>query len=290
MPVGLYVPLLLSALWTIEPPPAPPLSPSLSPSPSPSPTLAVDEAGEVAAEPQGGAGISPVEIIPRIELRQSYLRLPGGVAVNATTPELDMQFFRRMLLRYQLPVQIVKTPAGQISGVGDVRLETLIVIASNKTSLVGAIAGVVLDTASQPQLGTGREQIFLGGGLACKPFSWWLLYGVAQELLSVGGSSVRPDVNQLALRAGTVVFGKQYNWFKLDVDTTVDLLEKRGRLFGTLEMGSLLVGRVGLFARAGTQLAGQRELDFALAAGLRYLFRLQTSKPRPGANPGGGSL
>src|SRR6266404_3838073 len=213
MPVGPYVPLLLSTLWSVDllPPPPPP--------PTPPPTGVVQETGEVAAEPEGGAGISPVEIIPRIELRQSYVRLSNGVAVNATTPELDMQFFRRVLLRYQLPVQVVKTPDGQISGVGDVRLETLIVIASNKISLVGAIAGVVLDTASQPQLGAGREQVFFGGGLAFKPFSWWLLYGVAQELLSVGGSSVRPDVNQLALRAGSVVFGKQYNWFKLDLDT-----------------------------------------------------------------------
>jgi len=273
MPVGPYVPLLLSALWAVDP------------------TGAVEEAEDVPAEPQGGAGISPIEIIPRIELRQSYTRLSNGVAVNATTPEVDMQFFRRVLLRYQLPVQVVKTPDGQISGVGDVRLETLIIIASTKVSLVGAIAGVVLDTASQPQLGAGREQLFFGGGLAGKPFVWWLLYGVAQELLSVGGkNSVRPDVNQLAVRAGSIVFGKQYNWFKLDLDTTVDFLEKRGRFYGTVEMGSLLVGRVGMFARAGTQLVGQRELDFSLAAGVRYLFRLETSKPRPGGHPDGGSL
>jgi hypothetical protein len=283
MPVGPYLPMLLSTLWAVDLPP-PPSSP-------PSSSGAVAEAADVAGEPGGGAGVSPIEIIPRIELRQSYVRLSNGVAINATTPELDMQFFRRLLVRYQLPVPVVKTPDGQISGVGDVRLETLIIIASNQVGLVGAIAGVVLDTASQPQLGAGREQVFFGGGLAGKPFPWWLLYGVAQELLSVGGgNSVRPDVNQLAVRAGSVVFGKQYNWFKLDLDTTVDFLEKSGRLFGTLEMGALVIGRVGLFTRAGTQLVGQRELDFSLAAGVRYLFRLEKSKPRPGADPGGHGL
>jgi hypothetical protein len=53
-----------------------------------------------------------------------------------------------------------------------------------------------------------------------------------------------------------------------------------GRLFGTLEVGSLLIGRVGMFVRVGTQLIGPRQVDYSLAGGLRYLFRLDRSKAK----------
>jgi hypothetical protein len=43
----------------------------------------------------------------------------------------------------------------------------------------------------------------------------------------------------------------------------------------------LLIGRIGLFMRAGTQLAGQRQLDYSVTGGVRYLFRLEKSRPQP---------
>jgi hypothetical protein len=36
----------------------------------------------------------------------------------------------------------------------------------------------------------------------------------------------------------------------------------------------LLVGRVGLFMRGGTQVLGPRAIDYSLEVGIRYLFRL----------------
>jgi hypothetical protein len=41
-----------------------------------------------------------------------------------------------------------------------------------------------------------------------------------------------------------------------------------------------VAGRVGLFVRTGTQLAGARLVEYKVAAGVRYLFRLETGKPR----------
>jgi hypothetical protein len=238
-------------------------------------------AEDVAEEPPGGTGVSPVELIPRVELRLSYLNLPGGLAVNDTTAEIDIQFLRRILLRYEAPYRVLHTPEGQISGAGDLRITGLGILFSDPTRLLGIIAGTVLDTASQPQLGAGKEQIFFGGGGALKPRRFWLAYGIVQEQLSVGGQSARPNINQLEARVGSILFGKQYNWLKLDLDTLIDFPDDAGRLFGTLEVGSLLVGRVGLFMRTGTQLLGSRQLDYSVAAGVRYLFRLETAKPAP---------
>jgi hypothetical protein len=247
-----------------------------------SPASADEGSGDRAAEPEGGAGVSPIELVPRIELRQSFVRLPHGVSASDTTAEIDSQFLRRLLLRYQMPRRILTTPAGQITGASDIQLLGLGIIASDATCLLATIAGAVLNTASQPQLGAGKQQLFFGGGGAIKPRPWWLAYATVQEQFSIGGDRARPNINQLAVRLGNVLFGRQYNWLKVDLDTTVDFPGGAvGRFFGTFEAGSLVIGRVGLFVRGGLQLLGPRELDYTVTGGARYLFRLETAKPQP---------
>ena len=247
--------------------------------PSASSSATDDGTADHAEEPAGGAGVTPIEILPRVELRQSFQRLQNGASVSDTTTEIDIQFLKRLLLRYEAPFRVVGTPTGQISGLSDVQLQALAILLSNERLLVGLLAGAVLDTATQPQLGAGKQQVFFGGGAAYKPRPWWIAYGVVQEQLSVGGSAARPDVNQLSGLLGSVLFGRQYNWLKLDLGETFDFPDSAARLFGTFEVGSLLIGRVGLFTRAGTQLLGPRQVDYSLAGGFRYVFRLETTRP-----------
>jgi hypothetical protein len=236
------------------------------------------DTGDASEEPQGGAAVTPIELIPRVELRASYLRLTGGATLHQTTLETDIQFLGRTLLRYEVPMVVATKGGAQQSGVGDIRLQLITMLAARRTGVLALIGGVVLDTATQPVLGAGKQQVFFGAGAAAKPRPWWLPYAVIQEQLAVGGDGARPDVNQLALRLGTVVFGRHFNWCKVDLDGTFDFPDSEARLFGTLEVGSLLIGRVGLFVRSGTQLAGARQLDYSVHTGVRYLFRLGKSQ------------
>jgi hypothetical protein len=254
---------------------------------APSDTTATDEPDDAdqAREPSQGTGVSPIELIPRLELRQVFTRLQGGVTVHDTILESDIEFLKRLLLRYQIPARLMESPAGQVSGIGDIQIGMLALLGSTPRFVAALLAGAVLDSATQPQLGAGRPQIIAGFGAAYKPYPWWLAYGLAQDQFSVGGSSSRPDINQLMLDAGSILFGRHFNWLKLDLVTTVDFPGgATGRLYGTLEAGSLVIGRVGLFMRLGTQLAGPREVDYALAAGVRYLFRLETRKGAPASS------
>ena len=227
-----------------------------------------------AEVPKGGAGVSPVELIPRLELRQSFAALGGGVSLHDTTTELDIQFLNRLLLRYEGTVRVLATPAGQKSGFGDVRLTALGVVASSPTFVVVLLTGAMLNTASQPELGAGKQQVFAGAGAAAKPVRWWLPYFIFYEQFSVGGDTARPAVNKLVMDAGSILFGRGYAWYKLDLTPTVDFEADAGSLFGMIEVGRLLIGRVGLFARAGTQFLGPHQLDYSLEVGVRYLFRL----------------
>src|SRR4051812_31144605 len=113
--------------------------------------------GPAAREPAGGAAVAPVELIPRLELRQSFVRLQNGVSVHDTTPEIDIQFIARVLLRYEGPLRVLSMPAGQVTGLGDVRIQALTIVVASPTLVGIIITGAVLDTASQPPLGAGKQ-------------------------------------------------------------------------------------------------------------------------------------
>ncbi len=246
-----------------------------------SPANAGPDAGEPAQEPAGGTGVSPVELIPRLELRQSFTKSTGGVSVHDTILEMDIEFLRRLLIRYQMPARLMETPAGQVSGLGDLQLALLGILASNARIVVAALVGAELDTATHPQLGAGKQQLILGAAAGIKPYRWWLAYALTQEQFSVGGDPARPDVNQLLTDFGSILFGRQYNWLKLDVTTTVDFPGgATARVYGQAEAGALVIDRVGLFLRSGTQLLGPRLVDYTIIAGVRYLFRLGVSRPQ----------
>jgi hypothetical protein len=270
-------PLLATALYVLalagEPPPRP-----TAPPPS---TAGQGDDAEIAQEPEGGIGVSPVELIPRLELRQTYSSLAGSVAIHDTTLEVDIEFLKRLLLRYQVPVRLMETPTGQVTGIGDIQVGLIALLASNARLVVAAVAGAELNTATKAQLGAGKQQLILGLGAAVKPFPWWLAYLLAQQQFSIAGESARQEVNQTMIDLGSILFGRQFNWLKFDLISTVDFPGgPTGRLYGQAEAGSLVVGRVGLYMRVSTQLAGPRLLDYALTGGIRYLFRLETSRPR----------
>jgi hypothetical protein len=271
--MSLSLALLCAALATSPEAPLPGAAPGDDAAATEPPRPAATSTPPAAGPP--GAGVSPIELIPRIELRHSFVQAKGGVAANTTTAEIDIQFLDRVLLRYELPVRDLKTPAGAVSGFGDISFAAITVLGYDPTRVVALITGVVLDTATSAALGAGKQQLVLGGGAAIKPRRWWLAYAVVQEQFSFAGDGARPDVNQLSARIGNIVFGKDRSWYKLDLDPALDIENGVGRLFGTLEVGSLLIGRVGLFARAGTQLLGERQLDYSLEIGVRYLFRLE---------------
>jgi hypothetical protein len=231
---------------------------------------------------KAGAGVAPVDLIPRLELRQSFAQLPSGGSVHVTTTELDIQFLERLLLRYEGTLRIVNAPTGQISGFGDSQFTAIGMLAASPRFVAVLIGGAILDSASQPVLGDGKKQLVFGGGVGFKPFRWWLPYLLVQEQVSVAGDPARPDVNQLVARLGNIAFGPGFAWLKLDLDTVVDFAAHEGRFFGRLEAGRLLVGRVGLFMRVGTQLLGTRVVDYTTEVGVRYLFRLGEAKARGG--------
>src|SRR5215471_6592657 len=116
--------LLLATVLAADPPGPPAEPPQQGPAPGEAPATAGTEetAGEdIAQEPVGGAGVSPIEIVPRLEIRQS---------------------FQRLVLRFDVPYRVLGTPAGQVSGVGDIQVSALGIVDSTPLRLVAIVAGL----------------------------------------------------------------------------------------------------------------------------------------------------
>jgi hypothetical protein len=244
------------------------------------------ENAEGEEEPAGGAeegkeltGASPTQLIPKLELRHQFLAVEGGGHVHSTTLRMDILFLRRALVRFELPRATLQKGEVQRSGFGDISLQLLSVVTSGRRQATIVLAGVKLDTATLPELGTGRHVLDLGAAAVLKPRPWWLLYGIVEHQRSLGSSDARPGVNLLLMNVGTIVLGRQRDWCLLDLAPEVDFQTDQARLLGAIELGRLLFGRVGLFVRAGTQLLGQRQVDYLVGAGVRYLFTLPPPRP-----------
>jgi hypothetical protein len=261
--------VLLSALLATATPPPPSAGTSGQ---EQSPESQSPDAEEGSPDQEGG--VNPARLIPRLELRQRFTRLEGGGRLHTSTWRLDLVLFRRALLRYELPLISHRTVGGTSSGIGDMRISAIGLVSSGPRHAAVLIAGLVLDSASVPSLGTGKSQVTLGGAAAYRPLRFWLTYGIVGEQLSFAGDPARRPINQLLLEWGNIVFDGRGGWYLLDLDVTHDFEAGPTRFIPQLELGHLLIGRVALYLRAGTQLLGPRQLDYFVDAGLRYLFRL----------------
>jgi hypothetical protein len=236
-------------------------------------------AAPVSPDPERDAadqlgGVSPARLIPRLEVRQRFTQLPGDGGRHTTTLRMDIVLWKRALLRYEMP--LVAQRAGPItsSGMGDIRLSAIGLVTSGPRHAAIVLAGLSLDSASRRPLGAGKEVAVLGGAAAFKVRPWLLAYGIVGEQFSFAGDESRPPVNVLRAELGAAVFGGHGDWYLVELEAPLDLEEGAARLLGAAEVGRLLIGRLGLFVRGGTQLAGQRQVEYFVDAGMRYLFRI----------------
>ncbi|WP_426238350.1 hypothetical protein [Pararhizobium sp. DWP1-1-3] len=104
------------------------------------------------------------------------------------------------LIRFTLPVATSpEVPDGYVTGIGDLTLIDLFVLpkAGDITFAAGPV--LVIPTASEDELGSGKWQAGAAGVMVA-PQSWGLLGGLVTYQASFAGSDLRDDVNLLTLQ------------------------------------------------------------------------------------------
>ena len=213
--MGISVGCLVIALVLSAPAAPGQAAPSEDPASEEEPAGASDEGKELT-------GASPAQLVPRLELRHQFASPEGGGHLHTTTLRVDTLFLRRALLRFDLPWATLEKADVRRLGYGDIRLLALALLTTGPRQATILSAGLLLDTATRPVLGTGKDVVIVGAVGAFKPRRWWLLYGIVEQQLSFAGDDARPDVNRLLTNVGSIVFGPRRDWYTLDLSPEAD--------------------------------------------------------------------
>src|SRR5689334_15074506 len=95
------------------------------------------------AQQEDLAGASPVALIPRVEVRHRFVEPETGGGLHLTTLRMDIEAFRRVLIRYQLPLAVLKTAEGEVSGFADLHVDALTLLTSSPRHLTVLVTGLV---------------------------------------------------------------------------------------------------------------------------------------------------
>lgn len=104
------------------------------------------------------------------------------------------------LFRFTLPIATSPDePDGYVTGLGDLTLMDIFILPKKGETTFGAGPLIVLPTATDSSLGSGKWQIG-GAGVVVAPQSWGLLGGLVTYQTSFAGSSSRDDVDLLTFQ------------------------------------------------------------------------------------------
>ena len=130
----------------------------------------------------------------------SFVDTPGDPHANqfllrGLVPS-DM-FGLQQLLRFTLPVATsLDAPDGYVTGLGDLTLMDLFILPKHGDVTIGAGPLLVLPTATDDSLGSGKWQAG-AAGIVVAPQGWGLLGGLVTYQTSFAGDDSRDDVNLL---------------------------------------------------------------------------------------------
>src|SRR5262249_13865539 len=195
---------------------------------------------------------------------------------NITTFQYVQPFANNLAVRLRLPVVGNDVSGSNQYGLGDITARVNWVPYVNRK--VGVLVGseFAFDTASKPQLGTGKYTIAPVGVLVFFLKQGWLFAPAYQQTVSYAGQSTRSDINVGATDLYLVKLTKsKRNWFIFDPTIITDYHNDRAS--GTFEFeAGQIVGRMGkgigsLYLRPGVGLGGDRVYNWNLEVGFKLI-------------------
>lgn len=166
-------------------------------------------AGTAAAQEHQAVNEANNPLTPKITINfqdyfvPNFIDTPGNPESNqfllrGLVPS-DM-FDLPQLLRFTLPIATAPDePGGYVTGLGDLTLMDLFILPKHGEVTFGAGPVIVIPTATDDSLGSGKWQIG-AAGVFVAPQTWGLVGGFATYQRSFAGQSDRDDVSLLTLQ------------------------------------------------------------------------------------------
>lgn len=235
-------------------------------------------------EPRAGAaadagaietGTDPSKLILRFEMNPQYLDLPGEGSLVTTNFKLDIPFTRSFAVAIDAPLSAASgfsDPIEDQFGFADVAVRARNVWTSERSSIiVGAEA--ILRTADDPLLGSGKWQLNPSVAFVYHFSSEYLLATACKQRLSIAGDDDRPDINASEFRLIGIYINPEGWWLQADYQPKVNW-ENDGAVSHLLEFeaGAMITRSVGISVRPGVGIGANKDRDWSIGIGLRFLF------------------
>ena len=230
------------------------------------------------AEAEAGAvetGTDPSKLILRFEMNPQYLDLPGEGSLLTTNFKLDIPLTRSCAVAIDAPLSAASgfsDPIEDQFGFADVAVRARNVWTSERSSvIVGAEA--VLRTADDELLGSGKWQLNPSVAFVYHFSSEYLLATAWKQRLSIAGDDERPDLNASEFRLIGIYINPEGWWLQADYQPKINW-ENDGAVSHLLEFeaGAMITRSVGISVRPGVGIGANKERDWSIGIGLRFLF------------------
>lgn len=213
-------------------------------------------------------------------LRDEYFDLPGGSWINAFILRKDTLAWqekpilgraRGVLLRSELPVATSHLGGETTTGLGDGYVQALLLPRLGGNFLLGIGTGLVIPTATDRRLGTGKWTI----APMIAPL-WYLprqayAFVKVQEFESFAGPSSRPDVSYLLITPTALWRVSRRWWMLVDSESRTSwTLDGTTSFRSGLLFGRMLTPRAGLSLKLEVPWGNHRLGDWTLKASYYY--------------------
>lgn len=225
--------------------------------------------------------IDPTDFFTRFLVRNEYRSLQSGREVNLFVPRLEYAFSKTFQAWIEAPVvhaESMTPETGSETGLGDILLRGAIRAARGKSYAVVVGAELILDTASEPVLGTGKYQFapLVFASLEV-PRLRSTLFPFYQHYFSFAGENNRPDINYASIRPSAILTKWPNRWYTvIDPNFFIDFeRDMDSGMMLEFEIGRAVSKNLTVWIRPGVGVYGDipRVYDWNLEGGLRYYFR-----------------
>jgi len=177
---------------------------------------------------------------------------------------------KRAILRFELPTTATRvTGVPTQAGIGDAYAQVLLAPAVSRRVLLVAGSGVLIPTASDPLLGSGKVALapLAGPLLVLGPRN--LMFVKVQNFVSIAGDEARPDFNYLLITPIWLRSIKRHWWVMLDTETKTNWEDdNRTGVKSGVQVGRAFGGRFGVWVKPevwwGPNQSGQWNLKVGL--------------------------
>ena len=224
--------------------------------------------------------LDPTDFRTRLEIRDKIQEPQFGGLRNILLPKIDYAFSKFFALRVELPVATwdpYSTRFDAQTGMGDVSLRAAIrVLRTEHTALVGGLEAI-LDTASEPLLGYGRNVLAPFMFMSFQvPSLHTTFFPNLQHFEAIDGDKLHPEVKYTQVKFYALTQWPERFYTGAEALFIVDHV-RNNRVGATfeLETGRFMNKHVAIWVRPGIGVGGDdipQIYNWNVEVGLRYLF------------------